>query len=272
MFKGHFLPKLFFTSLLSLQNIVFDYFGTNGPLWSLACEFWDYVIFPLLLLPLARNYPRNLRFGGFALGILLAAGLSAPQSWFGFGFLLWALGAFASRASRPLIRSRWLSLGVYASMVVVIRLLVRGQLLAAHPMLAQAADFVSAALLVNMLLAFRDAPAEGFSALRWKGHASLANFSFSLYAVHMPLVIFARAAVGHFLGRDWATRLATTENYAAAVAVILATTAAAYGFSRLTEARTGAARRALSRMFDGIAPAPTPLSQAAARERATTGS
>jgi peptidoglycan/LPS O-acetylase OafA/YrhL len=266
LFQGHFSATLFFANCLSLQGIAADFFGTNGPLWSLACEFWYYITFPLLLLPFTRTYTPAVRFGGFTLGLVLTLALAAPEkSWFGFGFLLWAMGAAASRAPRPLIGSRWLSLGIYAATVTIIRLLVRAKLVAAHPGLDHVADVVSAALLVNLLLAFRDAPQEGFSALRWKIHAPLANFSFSLYAVHMPLAIFARAGAGHFLGRDWPLRLATFENYAAAIVVILAASASAYGFSRLTEANTGAARRALRRSLDRVMPSP-------AQERAAAGS
>lgn len=269
MFQGRFTAGLFLTSLLNLQSIVFEYFGTNGPLWSLACEFWYYMAFPLLLLPLARNIAPARRYGGFALGVALTAALSIPESWFSIGFVIWALGAFATRAARPLIRSRWASLALFVSAIVVIRLMVRGPLLAAHPILGSLADLAAAALFANLLLAFRDAPQAGFPALRFALHEPLAAFSFSVYAVHMPIVIFARAAVGHFLGRDWAMQLASAQNYAMAVVVLAVCFAAAYGFSRLTEARTGAARRALRKLLDRIAPlAPT---TEPARERATTG-
>jgi peptidoglycan/LPS O-acetylase OafA/YrhL len=252
VFQGHWSATLFFVNFLSLQSIAADCFGTNGPMWSLACEFWYYIAFPLLLLPLARAYAPAQRLGGFVLGLALVSALSRPENWFAFGFLLWAMGAIATRAPRPVIRSRWLSLGVFAAAVAVIRLAVRGELLAAYPPLGAAADVVGAALFVNVLLAFRDGPPEGFSALRWKFHGALASFSFSLYAIHMPIVVFARAGAGHLFGRDWATRLATTENYAAAVAVIMGTVIGAYGFSRLTEANTGSARRAAGRWLRSL--------------------
>jgi len=256
-FQGHFSATLFFAGFLNLQSLVFPHFGTNGPLWSLACEFWHYVAFPLLVLPFARNYTFGLRFGGFALGFALAAALSAPGNWFPFGFAIWSIGAFATRAPRPLIRSRWLSLGLLAVVVVIIRLAVRGPLLEAHPSMSLVADLSTALFFANLLLAFRDAPQQGFLALRWKRHAPLADFSFSLYAIHMPVVILARAAVGHFLGRDWAVQLATGANYAMALAVSATALACAYGFSRVTEARTGAARRALRRLLDRFIAAET---------------
>lgn len=271
MFQGRFTAALFLGTLANLQGVALDYFGTNGPMWSLACEFWNYVAFPLLLLPFARNYSAGLRYGGFALGAGLTAALSIPASWFAFGFFIWATGAFATLAPRPLLRSRRLSLGLLAAVVVATRLLVRGPLLAAHPGLSAAADLLNAALFVNLLLSFRDAPQEGFAPLRFKFHKTLADFSFSLYAIHMPLLILARAAVGHFLGRDWAMQLATGRHYAMAVAVLAACVVSAYGFSRLTEARTGAARRALRRLLDRIAPAGAARAGEAASQ-APTGS
>lgn len=268
IFKDHFAATPFFASLVNLQGIAFDYFGTNGPLWSLACEFWYYVTFPLLLMPLARNYSPLMRFGGFALGFALVIALSIPPSWFKFGYILWAMGAFATLAPRPVIRSRWISLAIYAVVVVLIRLLVRGPNLAAHPWLMDAADLVGSALFVNVMLAFRFGPHEGFDLFRPKIHKTLADFSFSLYSIHMPMLIFARAAAEYFFGRDWPTQLATPMHFAAATTVMTATIGAAYVFSRFTEAKTGATRRALRRLLDRVAP----VTAAPAEQTATASS
>ena len=268
IFKGHFTTPLFLANLANLQNIAVDYFGTNGPLWSLACEFWYYITFPLLLLPLGRNYSPVLRYGGFALGLVLVVALSIPQSWFKFGYILWVMGAIATLAPRPIIRSRWISLAIYAVVVILIRLLVRGPNLAAHPWLMDAADIVGSALFIVVILSFRFGPHEGMSLFRPKIHKTLADFSFSLYSIHVPMLIFARAAVGHILGRDWALQLATPQHYASATAIMAATIASAYVFSRFTEAKTSAARRALRRIFDRIAPVElAPVEQDAAPSR-----
>ena len=72
----------------------------------------------------------------------------------------------------------------------------------------------------------------------------------------MPILIFARAAVGSTLGNDWATQLATPQNYAVAFSVMGVAIVAGYFFSRVTEAKTGAARRKLRALLDRWAPEP----------------
>ena len=181
LFAGHYSASVFIGNVLNLQEIHTPTYGTNSPLWSLACEFWYYITFPLLLAPLARSYPNWFRYGGFAVGIAVFLSLaSAP--WFRFGFVLWIIGALASLPVRPLIASRWGALAIYFAALVPIRLLVRGPLLAAHPWLQDAADLLSSLLLANLMLTVRYSPPEGWNALRPQFHKTLADFSFSLYS------------------------------------------------------------------------------------------
>lgn len=246
MFQGHFGPGVFIGNVLNLQLIWVDYFGVNGPLWSLACEFWYYVTFPLLLMPMATNYPTKWRLAGFALGVGLFAFLSIPDSWFRSGYLIWCMGALASVAPRPLMASRSLALATFVVVIGVLRMFVRGSLLAAHPWLQDVADLASAAFFLNLLLAVRFGPHEFtaiWAAFRPKLHVNLANFSFSLYCVHLPFLVLARAATTQLLGAEWLAQPATAAHWTLMLCVMAVIIAAAYGFSRLTEAQTGAARR-----------------------------
>ena len=245
MFEGHFSSSLLFASLLNLQGIYFNFFGTNGPLWSLACEFWYYITFPLLLILFAKNYSMRFRVVGFSVGLLLFIFLLTPESWFGFGFILWGMGAFATLAPRPLLRSRFLSLILLASVLILIRLLVRGSAVEAYPLLSRGADLLAAGTFVNLLLAFRDGPNEGFQILKSDWHRILADFSFSLYAVHMPLLIFMRAASDQVFGAGWVLQLAEAQNYMLAMSVIGLTLFGAFLFSRVSEAKTAELRRKL---------------------------
>jgi peptidoglycan/LPS O-acetylase OafA/YrhL len=249
-FQGHFTLGSFLANMANLQGIWADYFGTNGPLWSLACEFWYYVTFPLLLLPFARNYPPLLRFCGFAAGLALFVLLAIPASWFLFGYLLWVIGACASRLSRPLVRSRWAALAIYVVIVIPVRLLVRGPVLIDYPWLPLAADVLMTLLYVNLLVTVRYSAPEGWSLLKPQLHKRLADFSFSLYSIHMPTLIFCRSLTDHLLGRGWAAELATPAHWGILSVVMMATIAAGYAFSRFTEARTSTARKI---MRDGLA-------------------
>ncbi len=256
VFAGHFGAAILAGNIANLQEIFCPVFGTNSPLWSLACEFWYYVSFPLLLAPLARNYSKALRYGGFALGLAIVLVFGAASEWFRFGFILWGIGALASLPKRPFVASRWLAAAMYVAAAIPIRLLIRGPLLAAHPWLQDAADLVGTILFSNLMLTVRYSSTEGWDLLRPDYHRKLADFSFSLYSVHMPILILLRGSVDSAMGRGWATQVATPGNWAVLFSVMSAIIMAAYGFSRLTEARTGAARRFLSAALPRFAMAP----------------
>jgi len=245
-FQGRFTANVFLGNILNLQEIYLPTFGTNSPLWSLACEFWYYICFPLLVLPLARNYPKALRYGGFALGATIFVCFGATSAWFRFGFLLWVIGALASVPVRPLIASRWLSLALYVAALILFRFFVRGPNLDAHPWLQDVADVIAALLLSNLLLTVRHGPTEGWNWLRPRFHHGFADFSFSIYSIHMPLLILGRALADSFLGPAWAQQLATPAHWIALFSVMGVVLLISYAFSRVTEAHTGAARRFLS--------------------------
>ena len=132
-FDGIFNPINILWTLLQQQHIWAPQAGTNGPLWSLACEMWYYITFPLLLAPLSRAYSTGFRLAAFACGALGVIVMSIPESFFLFGYGVWMLGALVRVARRPLIKSTWLSLGVFLATATLMRLGARGPLVAAYP-------------------------------------------------------------------------------------------------------------------------------------------
>jgi len=257
LFREHFGLGIFLGNVANLQEIYVPCYGTNSPLWSLSCEFWYYICFPLLAAPLARNYSKALRVSAFALGLAIFLTLSFASGWFRFGFLLWVIGALASLPTRPFIKSRWLAVALYVAAVIPIRLLIRGPLLAAHPWLFEAGDLVGTLLFSNLMLTVRHSPTQGWDLLRPAYHRRLADFSFSLYSVHMPVLFFLRASADSFIRPTWAGELATPAHWAAFVGAVATALVVAYGFSRLTEAHTGDARRYLNGLLPSFGPAPT---------------
>ncbi len=237
-FEGVFNPLNILWSILQQQSIWAPQAGTNGPLWSLACEMWYYVTFPLLLLPFATAYPRAVRFAVFGLGALAATIMSIPESFFLFGYGAWAIGAFTRLAPRPMIKSTLLSLGIFLITVTVMRLAARGPIIVAHPIITTLADLAVVATFANLLLTLRFSDENGLFAEIGSVHHRLSDFSYSLYATHAPLVFFVWAGVGSLLGRDWYKQLPTPLHWTLAFAVIVSAIAFAYFLSRLTEART----------------------------------
>lgn len=58
----HFTFTAFLGNLFFLQTIFVPTFGTNGPLWSLANEFWYYMFWPLIIIILKFNRLKGFRF------------------------------------------------------------------------------------------------------------------------------------------------------------------------------------------------------------------
>ena len=172
---------VFFGNAFFLQTILVPCFGTNGPLWSLANEFWYYLLFPLFLAVVtpSRPAPRILSFA-LAVGILLFL----PKSIL-IGGLIWLLGALVF----VLIRSQ------------------RVKAVVSHPLWFVAAFAATA----GCLIASRRGGGEGFDAaigvsvamlvaalackpsgnrLYGMVSAGMSEISYTLYLVHFPLLAF----------------------------------------------------------------------------------
>ena len=239
-------------SLVGLQGIWFPTYGTNGALWSLGMEFYYYVVCGLVLLPLSAAYSTGQKGAAFALAAGVFIALALSPSYFLFGASLWTLGALARIAPRPLIHSRWLALLIWVAAMVAIRLLTRGAIIEDHPR-KELIDAVNALLVANLLLTLRFDESEGFSFCRWKHHAALSGFSYSLYATHWPVMMWTLGVTLMICGAGWNLQLATPLHYAVAIAALAFVIFVAWAFSRITEARTDVLRLWIGRLLPGDA-------------------
>ena len=131
---------------------------------------------------------------------------------------------------------------------------MRGPYLEAFPFLQTASDYASTIVFLNLMLAVRDSPPESWRLLHTPLHKQLADFSFSLYCVHLPLLILMRAAAMRWFGAEWGVELATGEHWIAFGVGTVVCIGVGYGFSLLTEAHTTEARRSMRRAFDRLKP------------------
>lgn len=174
-----------------LQTVAVPVFGSNGPLWSLANEFWYYLLFPAMWQAGMTRTPlaQRLLAGTLALGVLCAM----PGE-MRLGFLVWLMGVGAFW-----LRGR--SVGPFA---LVLLMFLGGIILSkwsgTRAWTVPWGDLVLGActsLLVLRATAGRAAPWPRWIRIPVE---RLSDLSFSLYLSHFPLVMLI-GATGYMQAR-----------------------------------------------------------------------
>jgi peptidoglycan/LPS O-acetylase OafA/YrhL len=183
-------------NLFGVQDIAVPRFGENFALWSLAYESWYYVMFPLLLLPLIAT-TRLGRLAAACIALLLAWHLSvAIVLYFG----IWMLGVLCSRI-RIAATPAWLALACigFAALAVYFRFNGSNDILieASFP---QDLVYSAAFLLVLCSLQFRVDRQRSAIRLLASAGQGLAAFSFTLYVIHVPLLMMMRRLLEPLVG------------------------------------------------------------------------
>lgn len=170
----------FFGNLAFLQTISVPNFGSNGPMWSLANEFWYYVTFPLTawLALTPMSLARRL------VGLSILAGLAVVMPiWLLEGGAIWVAGAAAAWCAHleilaPALRHMVLRL---AAVVLLVGALVLSKISAAGIGDLTLGLSVATALPV---LAHLPSPWRAYSVLS----RGVSEISYTLYLTHFPLL------------------------------------------------------------------------------------
>lgn len=204
--------KTFVLNALFLQMIAAPTFGTNGPLWSLANEFWYYAFFPLLLLTVAANSKAIHRIAYAAIAVVLCWLLpfwllTAGMVWL-FGYLAWEVGErvrFPNHLTRKATAA--------TTLCVFVAVLVWAQLGGG----GDYSDFMIGAAFAFLLIGMAHAEIQNKWLLGIS--TSLAAMSYTLYLVHFP----AAALLASLLlrGQRFAPSIAACVIYTALTAAIL---------------------------------------------------
>lgn len=180
-------PLPFAVNLSFLQGIAGPTFGTNGALWSLAYEFWYYLLFPCILLGLTRR-KKALERSAY---LFLAVGILWLIGWqISFYFIVWLLGAAIAilPSYRTTLSGFWL--GVTCSLML--GALAWARLSRNHELRSDLVlGIVSAATVYIVLGVLQAAPAGKLNTLI----THLSDSSYTLYLVHIPVLAFASSTL-----------------------------------------------------------------------------
>lgn len=222
----------FLGNLLMLQPFYVRYLGSNVPLWTLSFEWWFYVGFGALI---ATRYFSWRVIGPLVIFLLcVALGLR-----FVFFFGLWLIGAFAFRVSCK-------SLGRPILSVFVFFLFLTASRFNSTP--TYPGNAIDCLIIIGIAISFawvvisyreKEFRILDLSAKLNKG---MADFSFSLYAFHFPIMLFLVAAISSLFGlneiRDGLSP-ASPVAVALYMGVLMATLLISWLFWYLTERHTG---------------------------------
>lgn len=164
----------FLSNLFMLQTTFTPQFGSNGPLWSLANEFWYYLIFPLLL---KMKFSRHLLTKVFSLFLLLLLILVLNIDILLY-FAIWAVGVLAYLYNGKIIKFP------FALIILILCIYID----TIHILPYSKLNALTIALGVGLLL----------TSLKYnykfknfiKLNEVLADSSYSLYLFHAPFLLF----------------------------------------------------------------------------------
>jgi peptidoglycan/LPS O-acetylase OafA/YrhL len=234
--SASYAPSTFIGNILFLQEVAVPSFGSDTPLWSLANEFWYYVLFPLFYFSMRTYYKLPVRITLFALASTLCLGPLRQQAPLG---LVWLLG-YLVLLSLPYIRrcSKLSRIGIAsgAALGLVLALVY----FESTGTFAGGSEFILGFLfasLLGVLTTFR------LARFGTRLATFVASFSYTLYVIHLPLFAFLTSVLLH------SARLAPNMSGLAAYgACFFAAIVCAYVMSLLFERNTARVQATLLRM------------------------
>lgn len=226
----------FLGNVLMMQGFLTESFRSDGPLGTLANEFWYYMTFPLLAVGIWKK-----RMPLIGLAALLLVPMSIAQPWHAIGFVLWLIGALAGSVEPRRISNHAQIAGLVCFLALLLAMRLGIRLEQYTPLVTAVTDIIVASAFALVLFSLRrDA---FFNLGRFAGaNETFAGFSYSLYAVHAPVIMLLCALSVYLTGFGWQSPVKHLWQWVIVAGMIAMPMAIAYLFSRVTEANTGAVR------------------------------
>jgi peptidoglycan/LPS O-acetylase OafA/YrhL len=229
-------PGSFVGNVFMLQGFTTEPFGSDAPLGTLANEFWYYMIFPLLAVGVWKRRPAFV-----ALPAAIMVAMTMIQPWHGVGFVLWLIGALAgSIAPREVSKRAQISVAIlFIVLLVAFRLGIRLEQYTAA--VVAVTDITVASAFALVIFCLRRNPFFDLGAFT-NANTQFAGFSYSLYAVHAPIVMLLCAVAVSLTGFGWKSPVTQPWHWAIVASMVAIPLLGAYLFSRATEAKTDVVR------------------------------
>jgi peptidoglycan/LPS O-acetylase OafA/YrhL len=240
----HLSFKIFVGNLLQLQTITVTSLGSNGPLWSLANEWWYYVLFGFCMI---AYRPGRLFTRAIAGGVIVTMITVLPLT-ISLWFIVWGIGVGVAVLDRY-----WAGWPFFVGATIMVVCLV-----ALRWITARQTEMGTAALFAEDVAVALSYSIALLCAKNLKGrrrfeslHRTLASFSYTLYLLHFPAMVFMAAFMNAVFGIGYLRQPnLTTIVYGGALLTMV------YGyawiFAGFTEAHTNAVRSRLSRAIPAL--------------------
>jgi peptidoglycan/LPS O-acetylase OafA/YrhL len=221
-------PSVFLGNVFFVQGIVTPTFGTNIALWSIAFEFWFYIFFPLLITVFLASKRRSTRL--FA-GVALLA-LTAMCGWKISGyFIIWLFGVGVTLLPLQLPSGFRRSITSAAGLLLLLMMYLELR----FPVNLFLSDLVLGIVFSAFLWTILHARATSVHVLYRTAAQKLSSMSYTLYAVHMPLLALISAALMP-VWKAWPLSLQSVSTLLAICALVFAASwLMYYCFERNTE-------------------------------------
>tara|TARA_B110000285_G_scaffold169103_1_gene189174 strand:+ start:1403 stop:2509 length:1107 start_codon:yes stop_codon:yes gene_type:complete len=224
---------VFLGNITFLQTVYFPVYGDNGPLWSLANEFWYYILFPLLYISLGFKGAQQWWGRGGKVALIGLIFSQMPLAMIE-GFGVWLLGALIHYVikNRPSLRigSIWVGAPMLMVAIYTFHLARVGEV---RDIILGLAFVAAMPFLVTLRVPF----------VFLKNSATVvSNFSYTLYLIHFPIVAFIWYM---FLGSKQV--LPSIDSYLVFTIIALGVVSISFVFYYLFERNTDKVRHQLKR-------------------------
>jgi len=224
-------------NLLMLQRFYTTVIGSNFPLWSLSFEFWFYLLFGLLILSIFGKKQDKTRFWIIILALIIVLLLGYQ---FIFYFLIWCIGLSVAFLNRKIIKNPIIALILFITVLIIARFNLTT--------IKYLSDLLIAISFGIFLLSMKEVN-NSFLCRTKKINSVLAGFSYSLYVIHYPLMLFLLSVwVSIFQISNFSNEYQPSGvGIAIYLSMMIIIIAIAYAFSLVTENNTALVRRWLKR-------------------------